>query len=587
MLLGEGAINFVPDARDRLMKPGGTIIPAGGCQYATLVEIPDFASTVSPAACSGFNLTRLRVLQDTLYWKASVGADKTQFTRLSERVCILEVDLRQGTKDTIPLNRTFGLPAIRPGTVHAVLFDWDIWVDAERKDILSTAPGSRNFAGDVAWGWLLQIQEEVDERWQGSSLPKPLMVKQGDRLDMGVEYLARGISIHVRLRHSSATNSKSDLEGGVLPSLMAPSRMHGVNRGDLLEASEYYLPVAGDQGRQAFYQTLLDTAIVRNATMSSEQTVLDCSGNAGLPALFASKQHGLHTLAMTRRNEFARVLRQVAVDNGVEQLMEAYAADPRDLIEILLPLEKRADIVVVDPPGTPLHGLSPFALLPVIHERLLKEGGQVVPGGACFEVGLVESHDLAQMFSVPHGRWEGIDLTVWNEEARRQGVLERLVPYTKWFGSHSSMKFKWLSEPRCVYEVDLSSYGRQVLPAEIELAQSVVASSDGQVHAVVGRWVVWESLDNRDSRLDSESDYLGRALTWPHYVQAVAAVGTESGVLDPVQVRAGQRLRLSVVVRQGKGKRTGAAGPEFSMHLDGSVAPTARNQDEGSARQDL
>ena len=49
-----------------------------------------------------------------------------------------------------------------------------------------------------------------------------------------------------------------------------------------------------------------------------------------------------------------------------------------------------------------------------------------------------------------------MDLRVWNEEARRQGVLERLargleavmvsfmaqVPYTKWLGQHSTMKLR-------------------------------------------------------------------------------------------------------------------------------------------------
>merc|ERR1719235_1491569 len=50
MLLGEGAINFVPDARDRLLKPGGIVVPQGGCQYVTLVEIPELHAMASPGA---------------------------------------------------------------------------------------------------------------------------------------------------------------------------------------------------------------------------------------------------------------------------------------------------------------------------------------------------------------------------------------------------------------------------------------------------------------------------------------------------------------------------------------------------------
>merc|ERR1719460_3489603 len=58
MLLGEGAINFVPDARDRLLKPGGIVVPQGGCQYVTLVEVPAISAWASPGMSVGFNLSR-------------------------------------------------------------------------------------------------------------------------------------------------------------------------------------------------------------------------------------------------------------------------------------------------------------------------------------------------------------------------------------------------------------------------------------------------------------------------------------------------------------------------------------------------
>lgn len=67
--------------------------------------------------------------------------------------------------------------------------------------------------------------------------------------------------------------------------------------------------------------------------------------------------------------------------------MEAYSADPRDMLELLLPRGERADIVVVEPPGTPLHGLSPFAVLPSINKNLLKEGGAPGWGRGVVEVG--------------------------------------------------------------------------------------------------------------------------------------------------------------------------------------------------------
>merc|ERR1719253_2261874 len=64
MLLGEGAINFVPDARDRLLKPGGIVVPQGGCQYVTLVEVPAISSWASPRTWGGFNMSHFATLQD-------------------------------------------------------------------------------------------------------------------------------------------------------------------------------------------------------------------------------------------------------------------------------------------------------------------------------------------------------------------------------------------------------------------------------------------------------------------------------------------------------------------------------------------
>ena len=54
---------------ERLLKPGGRIIPAGGCQYATLVQLPD-SSPWHPRLWKGFDLRRFTDLHDTLYWKA-------------------------------------------------------------------------------------------------------------------------------------------------------------------------------------------------------------------------------------------------------------------------------------------------------------------------------------------------------------------------------------------------------------------------------------------------------------------------------------------------------------------------------------
>ncbi|CAE8620676.1 unnamed protein product [Polarella glacialis] len=575
ILLGEGALNFVPDARDRLLKEGGVMIPAGGCQYVTLIQDTDLSATWQPPEWHGFNLSHLRVLQDTVYWKAMVGAQKTSYQHLTERICVLEVDLYEDTSDSVPKNRTFRIQAKASGTIQAALFDWDIWSDVQRTEVLSTAPGSRNFAGDVAWGWLLQLQEEAGPDWKLGKRPSQLRVEAGDWIDLAIEFIARGISIHARARRadSPATvegGAKDGARDGTMPwEVGSPSRIHSVDRRSMREANDFFLPVAGDRERHNFYASGIDAAVAelsrRNA--SKKSTLLDCSGTA-LPAFHAAQKHGMKSLAMPRWTHIGDVLKQVAQDNHLNRsVVEVFAADPREMFDILMPEGKRADIVVVEPPGTPLHGLSPFAVLPTVRKELLEADGLVVPGRACLELGLVESVELAHLFSVPGGSWDKVDLTVWNEEARRRGVLTRLVPYTKWLGSHSTLKHRWLSKPVCVFHVDLNEYAKVQPPPEETLSHDLEIHVDGLAHAVVTRWAVFSS---GAEKLDAESDYLGRELTWPHYVQALAAPGTGPGVLDPIPVRAGEAQQLKLTVKQGSAKVTGSAGPEFTIRIVGA-----------------
>merc|ERR1712227_772540 len=100
--------------------------------------------------------------------------------------------------------------------------------------------------------------------------------------------------------------------------------------------------MAGDVERHKFYEGAVSEAIRQSIVTNPQATVLDCSSSAGIPSLVAAKTHGLRTVTLTQRTEFARVLRQVAADNGVGEAMEAYAADPRDFMDSLLPNGEKA-----------------------------------------------------------------------------------------------------------------------------------------------------------------------------------------------------------------------------------------------------
>lgn len=580
MLMGEGANNFVPDARDRLLKEGGKIVPSGGCQMATLVESHELASVTSATNWGGFDLSRLNILRDTVYWKMTMGHTKVQFTALSERVCVLGFNIYKDYRSTVPDNQTFRIQATRPGTVHAILFDWDVWADDTKADNMSTAPGTREFAGDVAWGYLLQLQEAQNEDWSYEPFPRFLEVKKGDELDLGVEYIAAGISMHAKIRPAPAAGSTH--AAAPPTSVGTPKRLLGKKRSDIVESNEYHLPLAGDGERNAFYEGALSFALAQNRTKNANPTVLDCTGGAGIAALLAAKKHGLESMLLSPNQEYVRAFKEVIEANKLEDKVQAYAAPPSLFMESLLPQGERMDVVVLDIPGTPLHGNSPFSVLADVRKQILKPNGAVVPSGACFEVGLVESLELAQMFSVPSGtrwspsssgKWTDIELEIWNTEARKRSVFNQLVPYTKWFGAGSNMTWRWLTPPLCAFEVDFQTYGFKDAPPE-EVKESVLALNPakfaGRGHAVVAQWVVWASPDTRRATLspDSESGYFGRGLTWPHYAQALAVpTPNNEGPLEAPRLEAGEVKHLKVVVRQGKGKQMYHPGPEFELTL--------------------
>ena len=105
-------------------------------------------------------------------------------------------------------------------------------------------------------------------------------------------------------------------------------------------------------------------------------------------------------------------------------------------------------------PGTPMHGMSPFAILPAIRKELLREDGIVVPSLACLEVALVESlgrptnwadswaplaWDWAEVKSCPTCFWSpmaaGTGWTWGNGIGRRGLLVSRLFLWTveAWF----------------------------------------------------------------------------------------------------------------------------------------------------------
>ena len=65
LLLGESALHYVKDARERLVAPNSVVVPRRGSQFATLIESDDVASITSVKSWEGIDLGWFNTLQVT------------------------------------------------------------------------------------------------------------------------------------------------------------------------------------------------------------------------------------------------------------------------------------------------------------------------------------------------------------------------------------------------------------------------------------------------------------------------------------------------------------------------------------------
>ena len=65
LLLGESQLDYMEDARKRLLTPDAVILPAAGIQYATLIQSFDYANLTGVSSWGGFDLGPFNELKDT------------------------------------------------------------------------------------------------------------------------------------------------------------------------------------------------------------------------------------------------------------------------------------------------------------------------------------------------------------------------------------------------------------------------------------------------------------------------------------------------------------------------------------------
>lgn len=160
LLLGESALDYIADARQRLLRPTTKILPQFGVQYAVPIECETLTQICAVSSWNGLDLSHVMALQDTtsVVFTKQYGfrMSSVSFRRLAEPIPLLEIDFAETKRNSYKKVFPVEARATASGTAHAWLF---YWVATDGEEVMSTAPEDtvNNFSRDMQWGQALQL----------------------------------------------------------------------------------------------------------------------------------------------------------------------------------------------------------------------------------------------------------------------------------------------------------------------------------------------------------------------------------------------------------------------------------------------
>eukprot|EP00928_Gymnodinium_smaydae_P062499 TRINITY_DN46352_c0_g1_i1.p1 TRINITY_DN46352_c0_g1~~TRINITY_DN46352_c0_g1_i1.p1 ORF type:complete len:835 (+),score=89.14 TRINITY_DN46352_c0_g1_i1:46-2505(+) len=197
LLLQEDCLNSFVHARTHLAKPGATIVPSGGRQYAMLLMSPtlrEASSTLAPAPME-LDMSHVGQLRETcrVFFSTPGGFcinSLPDCIPMSDRIQVLGLDFHTATCDDVPAEQTFELKATRSGQIDAVVTSWEAWSKGghlltTHAEDTKTAPWG--FARDAHWGQGVQFVEDMSD-----GLAVPFSVVEGDELRLTVRFSSGG-----------------------------------------------------------------------------------------------------------------------------------------------------------------------------------------------------------------------------------------------------------------------------------------------------------------------------------------------------------------------------------------------------------
>ena len=229
LLLGESALEYLKDARERLVRSQCRIVPPRGRQLAALVECPAIAELSRANDFEGLDLGHVNVLQDTAslvfakQYGFRFGDVPSRF--LAPTIEVLSCEFARDAPGDWKAEMEHLVTCSEAGTAHCVVLFWEAtqggpgtpsWEGADEL-MMSTDPRATrsNFARDMQWGQGIQLLEDLDAealdavRNPGgisTRPPTPLVVKAGEQLRAAVRLSSDSVVLQFGVRRAGAAS---------------------------------------------------------------------------------------------------------------------------------------------------------------------------------------------------------------------------------------------------------------------------------------------------------------------------------------------------------------------------------------------
>lgn len=207
LLLGESALDYINDARQRLLKPETKIIPQFGVQYAVPIECPVLSQICAVSTYRDLDLSHVMSLQDTtsVVFTKQYGfrMSSVPYTMLAEPIPLLTIDFAATGRKAFKKEFMEAVTATKSGTAHAWLF---YWIAHDGDQVMSTSPEDTrdNFPRDMQWGQALQLIDEGSN----PAMPTTLKMEAGNTYTFKCSLSDDRVILHLEYMRPLATRSR-------------------------------------------------------------------------------------------------------------------------------------------------------------------------------------------------------------------------------------------------------------------------------------------------------------------------------------------------------------------------------------------